>query len=41
MLDTGVEAVLSSMNLALSVTKGRKDVVQAQPGIALDFWERP
>ena len=37
MLDTGVEAVLSSMNLALSVTIGCMDVVQAPPGIALDF----
>ena len=36
MLDTGVEAVLSSMTLALSVTKGWKGVVQASPGIALD-----
>ena len=41
MLDTGVEAVLSSMNLALSVTKGWKDVVRAQPGIALDLQECP
>ena len=41
MLDTGVEAVLSSMHLVLSVTKGWKDVVQNQPGVALDFWERP
>ena len=41
MLDTGVEAVLSSINLALSLTKGWKDWVQAPPGVALDFWERP
>ena len=41
MLDTGVEAVLSSINLALPLTKGWKDGVQNQRGIALDFWERP